>query len=377
MRVALVAHRYPPAPGGVERHVAELATGLTARGIEVEVVTCDPTGRLPRHAILDGVLVHRFPTLANDEVFFLSPALGIWLLRNAHRFDVIHAHSYHTPLALQALVASRFAQRPFVLTPHYHGTGHSFKRRLLHIPYRFIGRAVVRRSWPLICVSRAERAMLMSHFGSDLEVVIAPNGVEVDQILGAQPLDLPGRKTFILTAGRLEPYKGVERVVEALASLPEDHELVVLGSGPARVGILARARRLSLSHRVHLLGQVSTGLLHQWLRTADIFVSLSRHEAFGITVLEATVAGAGVVASDIPAHREVAGFLPPRSVTFISDAASLEELASAIGLARRREVTPEDVLGVPTWKDTVERTLGAYEVAARHATNRRRLSRTS
>ena len=366
----MVAHQYPPALGGVERHVAELAAGLTARGHQVEVVTCDPTGSLPRHAVQDGIIVHRFPTLANDAVYFVSPRLGVWLVRNARRFDLIHAHSYHTPLGVQGLVAARKARIPFVLTPHYHGTGHSNLRRALHVPYRLVGRAVVRRSRPLICVSRAEEAMLREHFGWDLQTVIAPNGVEVTDILRAQPLDMGPDKTFILTAGRLETYKHVERIVEALPFLPENHELVVIGTGPARAEILERVRGLSVAGRVHLLGHVSTELLHQWLRTAKVFVSLSRHEAFGITVLEAATAGAGVVVSDIPAHREGAGYLAPGAVMFVGLAASPGKVASAIGRARRRDVRREDVARLPTWDLTVERTLEAYAKATRNGPRR-------
>jgi hypothetical protein len=253
MREALIAHQYPPAIGGVERHVAELAAGFTARGIEVEVVTCDPTQRMPALAVEDGVVVHRFPTVANDAVFFVSPSLGAWLLRNARRFSLLHAHSYHTPLALQALIAARVARRPFVLTPHYHGTGHSFVRRALHVPYRVVGRAIVRRSGPLICVSEAERALLQRHFGHDLEAVIAPNGVDVDEILRAQPLDIGRRRTLILTAGRLGHYKQVDRVVEAMPRLPEDYELVVLGTGPAQADIVERVQQLGLTDRIHHL----------------------------------------------------------------------------------------------------------------------------
>jgi glycosyltransferase involved in cell wall biosynthesis len=229
----------------------------------------------------------------------------------------------------------------------------------------------------VICVSRAEEAMLLRHFGDDLDVVIAPNGVEVEEILRALPLETGRRSTSILSAGRLEPYKQVERVVSVLAALPADHELVVLGTGPAGPGIRDRVRQLSLADRVQLLGHVPTGVLHQWLRTADVFVSLSRHEAFGITVLEAAVAGAGVVASDIPAHREVAGYLPPGAVTLVRDSASVEELALAIGRARRREVMHDDLSRVPRWEDTVTRTLAAYTIAVGGSPDQLSLPRAS
>ncbi len=358
--VALVAPRYPPDIGGIERHVAELARGLTDRGIAVEVVTCDPTRRLPTRSVEGGVIVHRFPTLADDGVFFVSPALGLWLLGNATRFGLVHAHGYHTPLALQALVAARRAGRPFVLTPHYHGTGHSAVRRLLHVPYRLIGRRVVRASRPLICVSRAERALLQRRFGKDLQAVIVPNGVEVDEIRRASPFEREAPGRLVVCAGRLEPYKNVDRVIAAMTLLPREDRLVILGGGPAAPALQAFARASGLGERVRFAGSVPTADLQRWLRTADVAVSLSSHEAFGIGLLEAGVAGAGVVASGIPTHREVASYLPPGRVVFVGPDCGPSGVAAAVRAIGREALDDAAVARVPRWSDTVDGTLDAY-----------------
>lgn len=365
LRVALVAHGFPPRPGGVERHVAELARAFVARGIGVEVVTCDPTGRLPRREVVDGAIVHRFPTLFGDGVFNLSPRLGVWLMRNAARFDLLHAHSYHTPLAFQALVAARAAGRPFVLTPHYHGTGHSPLRRALHVPYRLIGALAIRGSRPLICVSSAERALLQRHFGDAVPTVIAPNGVEVAEILAARPFEAARRGRLVLAAGRLEDYKQVDVTISAMAHLPPEDELVVLGSGPAHGALEERIAALGLTDRVRLLGHVPVEDLRRWMRSADVFVTLSRHEAYGISLLEAGVAGAGVVATAIPAHREVAAYLPAGTVEWVPVDVGPERVSQAIAAARRREHDEAELIRVPRWADTAERTLEAYLIALR------------
>ena len=139
LRVAIVTPRYAPDIGGVERHVEKLARGLVDEGVEVEVLTTDPTGTLPRVERLDDVLVRRFPTLRGDATYYVSPRLALWLLANARRFAVLHAHSYHTPVALSAAIAGLVRRVPLVLTPHYHGTGHSWFRSALHRPYRLFG----------------------------------------------------------------------------------------------------------------------------------------------------------------------------------------------------------------------------------------------
>jgi glycosyltransferase involved in cell wall biosynthesis len=372
MRVALVAQQYPPAVGGVERHVAALARGFAARGVEVEVVVCDPTGRLPRDSTEQGVLIHRFPTIANDGVYFLSPSLAIWLLRNARRFDIVHAHAYHTPVAFAGLLAARRADVPFAFTPHFHGTGHTRLRRALHVPYRPFGRVLVRRARPLLCDSNGECELLRREFGADLHASIVPNGVEVEAIRSAVPFErLEGRK-LVLTAGRLESYKQADRVIEAFHRLPSNHDLVVIGDGPARPALARLVADLDLSERVDLPGFVPAPVLHRWLRTADVFVSLSLHEAFGIGVLEASVAEAGVLASDIPAHRDVASFTDPGRVQFVAPDAPLESLAAAIDAAHRHELPPEYLARVPTWDDTVALTLKAYETTVPEAREYRR-----
>jgi glycosyltransferase involved in cell wall biosynthesis len=359
--IALVTPRYAPAVGGVERHVEALARGLLLRGLEVEVVTTDPTGRLPQVEELDGVRVRRFPTLANDGVFFLSPQLGNWLLRHSARFSLIHAHLYHTPLAFQAALGAWRADRPLVLTPHYHGSGHSRLRRLLHPPYRRIGRWVVRRARQIFCVSQAELRLLEQHFGGGLPSSVVPNGVELEELATARPLDRPAERRLLLAVGRLESYKQTDRLVSVLPSLPENYEAVIVGDGPLRAKIEAEAARLGLGRRLRLLGHLPRAELLAWYRSADVFVSLSQQESFGITALEAAAAGAPLVLSDIPAHREVAGFLPPERAGFVRPGCGAAELARALQQADARGRAGDTrAWPLPTWDRLAERAAAAY-----------------
>ena len=62
--IAIATPRYAPDIGGVEKHAEELARGLAARGVPVEVLTCDPTDRLPRIEQRDGVKFYVVPNSA-------------------------------------------------------------------------------------------------------------------------------------------------------------------------------------------------------------------------------------------------------------------------------------------------------------------------
>jgi glycosyltransferase involved in cell wall biosynthesis len=366
-RIGLVAPRYAPALGGVERCVEMLARGLVASGQVVEVITTDPTGRLPPVEDRDGVLVRRFPTVVHDSVFFVAPALGWWLLRNAGRYDVIHAHSYHTPLGLLAALACRRERLPFIVSPYFHGTGHTRMRRLLHTPYRPLGAWMLRQATNVICISEAERTLLLRQFGPALRTVIVRCGVPTEELQSAQPWEKPPGRVLVLAVGRLETYKQTERAIAALPSLPPSYEIVVIGNGPARPAIETLSARLGVANRVHLLGHVSQHDLLAWYRTADVLVSLSRHESFGLAVVEAAVAGCAVVASDIPAHREVAEDLPEGRVALLPPDASAAQLARALQEAARsgRPANIEQ-WSLPTWAGAVDATLACYRAVPGH-----------
>lgn len=362
--VALITPRYAPSIGGVEWHVQMLATGLASRSITVEVVTADPSGRLPAIEEMDGVVVRRFPTVGRSEVYSPSLALSKWLLRNSSRFDLLHAHSYHTILPLQSAACSKLLGIPLVITPHYHGTGHSPFRRLLHRPYHFVGKWAISRAVSVICVSEAERTLIHRDFGSGVPTTVIPNGASIDQLPRTRNNGKSTGVRTVLCAGRLEHYKHVDKVISALSHLPKDFRVVVLGDGPDRHRLEEHARHVGVAERVLTLGFVTRDELIEWYGLADIFVSLSDREAFGLTVLDASVAGSKVVASDIPAHREVAEYLPAGVVSLVSPDCSALQLAETILQASARNLLsdPEN-WAVPRWSDAIDGALRCYHLA--------------
>jgi glycosyltransferase involved in cell wall biosynthesis len=369
--IALVTHRYAPAIGGVERVVEQLARGLVRRGIAVEVVTTDPTRQLPMVEQRDGVLVRRFPTLANDSTYYVAPRLSAWLKRNAARFALIHAHSYHTALAPQAALAAWGAGIPLLLSPYFHGGGHAPLRQALHLPYRLAGHWMVRQARWLIYISQAERALFERQFGPGRAQLVAPCGVEIAPLLAAPPVARPAGRKTILAVGRLEAYKQTDRLLMALPLLPPEYELVVIGNGPLRPRIEQLATELGVRERLRLLNHVAQAELLSWYRSADVFVSLSRHESFGMTLLEGAAAGAAIVASDIPAHREVAGYLPADRAIFVELDCAAADLGRAVELAARQgRANDTAAWWLPSWDGMVDALAACYaEVIGDAASN--------
>ncbi len=184
----------------------------------------------------------------------------------------------------------------------------------------------------------------------------------VDADARAERLELPER--YILTAGTLEPRKGVDALIKSLA-LPESADLPLLIAGPPGWGeldVATVAAEAGLEPgRVRTLGFLPDADLAVAIDRAAVFAYPSVAEGFGLPVIEAFSFGTPVVHSDTPAVVEVAagaGITVPRE-----DAAGYpERLAEAIAsvvndsaLAERLRFQGLDRAGAFSWKDSAEK----------------------
>lgn len=352
MRIALVAPRYLPEIGGVEVHVGNLARRLAAAGHSVEILT----QAMPSASHLDetdGTTVRRFPIRLGGRTYPFAPGLWSYIRRHSLGYDVVHMHSYHATPAIPAALAPA---RRLIFTPHYLGGGRTAVAQAIHRPYRSIGRVLFHRADHVVCTTVAEAQMVASDFpNAARKTIVIPNGIDVELINSTtrQQASAP----LLLYAGRLERYKNVQPVVSALPYLDDEVRLVIVGEGPTSKELALLASNLGVASRVQFVGVVPWPAVYGWFRAADVFVTMSGRESFGMSLLEAHVAGAGLVASDIPAHREVVAMAGP-GVPLVPLTAGPAELAAAI---RRALASPRPtVRNVPSWDDHVDSLLRLY-----------------
>lgn len=112
---------------------------------------------------------------------------------------------------------------------------------------------------------------------------------------------IPGSSTLILNVGRLDPVKGQDLLVEALALLDKNYHLVLVGEGPFREKLEDLAARKGVKERVHLVGPLSPRDLALCYRDADLFVLSSRREGCPNVLLEALASGVPCVARAVGA----------------------------------------------------------------------------
>ena len=110
--------------------------------------------------------------------------------------------------------------------------------------------------------------------------------------------------SYLLSVGRLEAYKRVDRIIAALPHFPKDYTLALIGLGPQCVRLERLAECLNVRDRVQFLGRICDEELRDWYLRARIVVSLSEGESFGLVVRESLASGCQVVCNNIPAFRD-------------------------------------------------------------------------
>jgi glycosyltransferase involved in cell wall biosynthesis len=278
--------------GGSERHLLTLLPALAERGIEPLFVGLDDPGWDPSdfYGAL-AVPAWRLPSPRD-----LDPLLLGRLVRGL-RADVVHTHLVHADV--YGGVAAALRGIPLVSTKHNDDPFRSGR-------FRHVERAVTRLSRRVVTITDALRRFVIE------EVGIPPAKVEtihygIDELPKPwgenAPDGVPEDARVLLAIARLVEQKGIDTAIRALAQLPLDTVLVVLGEGPGRPQLETLAREVGVQERVVLRGREPD--VAAWLRRACVLVHPVRWEGFGLGVLEAMLAELPVVASRVSSLPEL------------------------------------------------------------------------
>jgi glycosyltransferase involved in cell wall biosynthesis len=325
MRVAFDSVVFTQSRAGSARVAQGILDALPSVAPEVEIVRLGGGGFPGR-----GSARQKLAALRQDLAWY-----GDGLARAARRSgaDLVHCPTFRAPL--------RHAGLPVVATVHdlavlrepawFPAWSRTYGRHLMPRAIRLADRVV--------CVSQATARDVAALAGvpeSHLRVV--PNGI--DALFSEAPESRPVEGPYILFVGTPEPRKNLERLSAAVS--------ILLGEGRPERLVLAGADgwgdvRLPLEDRVVQLGRVADATLRDLYAHASCTAYPSLWEGFGLVAGEALATGCPVVASEVPALREVAGadaeYCDPLSVSSIADA--LRRALDAPRPVPRRELTWE------------------------------------
>jgi glycosyltransferase involved in cell wall biosynthesis len=220
--------------------------------------------------------------------------------------DIVHAN-FASPWSCQyAVAAATLARRPRIVAVYQLAVPPLSERQ--RRAKRLTARAIDRHVGVGERTSREIEKLVGLPRGS---VCTIHNGVP-DEDRAVRPERR--RPPLVGTIGRLEPQKGVDVLIRALAEV-EDVDLLVVGDGSERGRLEDLAREVGVSDRIEWKGWSNDP--RSYLPSLDVFVLPSRNEGFPLAVLEALLAGIAVIASDVGSiaeavrHRETGLLVPP------------------------------------------------------------------
>jgi glycosyltransferase involved in cell wall biosynthesis len=278
--------------GGSERHLLTLLPALAERSVDPIFVGLDD----PAWDAADFYGALQVPAVRIMSPRDFDPLLLVRLARTL-RADIVHTHLVHADV--YGGLAARLRGTHLVSTKH---NDDPFRIG----PFRFVERGLSRLTDRIVTITDALHRFTVDQVGVPADKVETIHyGLDgVPDAWGVNPPDdVPESARVLLAVARLTDQKGIDVAIRALAELPDDTVLVVLGEGPERATLLRLARDLGLESRAFLLGRVPD--VAAWLGRATVLVHPARWEGFGLGVLEAMLAGLPVVATNVSALPEL------------------------------------------------------------------------
>lgn len=304
-RILLV---HQPIDGGVGRHVLDVFEGLTERGYDA--LLCGPA--VPSASLLlsgdpsspMALTRARHVPLAMERA--ISPRADLAVLARyarvvrAVRPDVVHAHSSKAG-AIARLGKLVHPRIPVLYTPHGYAFAGFFEHERERMAYREAERALGPLTRRVIAVCQAEARLASSVFPAR-RIRVVHNGIDV--VDGGPPdrrvRALSSHGAIVSSVTQLRPGKGVETLIDALPAVIARHseaQFVIVGDGPLRSALEARAHDRGVGAAVHFLGEHADP--SAVLRASDVFVLPSWAESFPYVILEAMSARLSIVSTDV------------------------------------------------------------------------------
>jgi D-inositol-3-phosphate glycosyltransferase len=391
--------------GGMNVYVRDLTRQLGRMGIHVDVFTRSQDEHVPHvlHDLGYGNRVVHVPAgpetpRPKQELAEYIPAFveGVkqFAAEKGMQYDVIHSHYWMSGLAAEALSAA-WGGVPIVQMFHTLG---EMKNRVARSPeeregaYRLDGeRRVMALADRIIVPTLAEQAQLEWLYKADMSKTrVIPPGVDLSQFY---PIPVDEARLFIgqapddrviLFVGRIEPLKGLDTLLRAVAclrlkDLKEPVHLVVIGGDLDEAtedvdSEMARLQRmcddLTVGKMVAFLGKRGQDTLPYYYSAADVLVMPSHYESFGMVALEAMACGTPVVASQVGGlaflvQDGVTGYTVPEG----DDQALCERLTALLGdtdLRRKLGLNAAGVARAYNWEKIAAQILDVYNELIRN-----------
>lgn len=303
MRLLHIIPSAAPELGGPSTAVVEMSAAQARRGHAVTVSSVESGRNLTRPGFAAEVVhvdcrLTRGPLAAAWE---FSAEQALWLRRSVSHYDAVHIHAIYRAHSFLASRLARSAGVPYVVRPAGSLNLSDRTRRSAgskRLYWRLLEQSTLAGAHAVHATSESEAEQICA-LGIDTRVEVVPHGVAADLLRLDRGDGFTAASPRVLYLGRVAPKKGLDRLIAALAHLPDDVQLDVAGrqEEPYASHCRSAAADAGVANRVRWHGHVGEHARHQLLAQAAVFVLPSEDENFGIAVLEAMAAALPVIVS--------------------------------------------------------------------------------
>jgi D-inositol-3-phosphate glycosyltransferase len=395
--------------GGMNVYVRELTRQLGRQGVHVDVFTRSQDEHIP-HVLHDlgygNRVVHipagpEFPLPKPELVNYLPDFVeGILEFSRSKglQYDLIHSHYWMSGIAADELKSAWHV--PVIHMFHTLGL---MKQRVARQPgeaegdYRLRGeQQVLKLADRIVAATPAELAQLQWLYQADTKkVVVIPPGVDLGHFYPIAPdeakefVGIESNSRMLLFVGRIEPLKGIDTLIQAIADMRENGvfennhlSLAVIGGDPdvspeatsvEMARLQAMREQFGVQDLVAFLGRRSQDTLPYYYSAAEAVVVPSFYESFGMVALEAMACGTPVVASEVGGlaflvQDEVTGFTVPSDEPDAL-ARRLTELINNPALRKQMGAQAAKFAQEYAWSKITARMISLYEDVLSKTTN--------
>jgi len=311
-RIVICATNYLPHVGGAEIAVDHIATHLSQKGYEFDLIAPRLTQRVPKHERIGTVSVYRVGFGFSLDKFLL-PFLGLWRykkLAQQYTYDIVWSLMASQGSVLASFIAKKYGV-PLVLTLQEGDEE-------MHLS-RYVGGSIflynlLIKPWHTMVFRYATRITVISQYlkkraeqYSDASISIVPNGVDVDAFTHPDPervqhiqdtYNLSGKRV-VVSVSRLVKKNNCAVLIRALTHLPQNVVLMLVGDGEEKNALKILARARAVEDRVIFAGRVLPQDVPAYMHAGHVFARVPISEGMGNVFVEAFAAGVPVIASPV------------------------------------------------------------------------------
>lgn len=358
-RIVHVSYAYPPAVGGLEQVVEQLATSQAEAGMDVSVITSDK-GFTEDAKHVDTVPTTRLKSFVIANTTIIPRLLGHLL--NLQKNDIVHLHIAQAFTPEIVWLASKLRGFNYVAHVHLDVPPSGRAGFLLRIYKPLILGKVLRDARGVAVFTDEQRQQLSKQYRVDAtRVHVIPNGVATEFFI--EKRRTLRKKPRLLFVGRLSYQKNLTQLLDALYGVSDKFTTTIVGDGELGDELKAYAEKLKLKN-ITFAGVANGSKLRSYYEQADIFVLPSEREGMPLVLLEAMASGLPIVATRVTGNKDVVkhrknGLLVPYG-NAVALRTALTKLAADKSQYRSMSQTAKTMAHTFTWAAVRDRFAAIY-----------------